>query len=66
MARVCADCAYSSPNNKVSVVCHRYPPKITSVEGANITSYFPILSLIAWCGEWKHGKSKHPQQEKPD
>lgn len=49
----CRECLFAYANNDTSVVCHRYPPTITSAEGYKVTSHFPLVGIDQWCGEWK-------------
>lgn len=54
MAPKCKNCIYGhSIGNPNAVLCCRYPPTIMKVEDQTITSYFPLVNLEAWCGEWK-------------
>lgn len=63
MKPACKTCKFSMENDENSIVCHRYPPAITKAEGLNITCFFPILSPLSWCGEWKYVEEpeKNPQ-----
>jgi hypothetical protein len=52
----CGTCFYGRDNSPGVVSCYRYPPTITKAEGTTVTSYFPLLTSDAWCGEWKRKK----------
>ena len=54
-ARNCGTCHHGASVGPDSIACHRYPPTITKTEGNEVTTYFPLLSKNAWCGEWKVG-----------
>lgn len=51
--KICETCLYGVICGPESIACHRYPPTITKAEGNTVTTYFPVLSPEAWCGEWK-------------
>ncbi len=55
--QACENCHFSIPANDEQIVyiCHRYPPTITHMQGAQMTTNFPIIRADAWCGEWKQG-----------
>jgi len=53
MVEQCQNCFYSRANDSSSVSCCRYPPTITQVNGPQVTTFFPLLRLEAWCGEWR-------------
>jgi hypothetical protein len=60
MAQKCKNCLYGhSVGNPNAVLCCRYPPTIVKVEDQVITSYFPLVNLEAWCGEWKRRRLKN-------
>jgi hypothetical protein len=50
----CEDCFYGlfQPQDNI-VICRRYPPLVTRVEGNQITSHNPLVHPRWWCGEWK-------------
>jgi|EndMetStandDraft_4_1072995.scaffolds.fasta_scaffold139601_3 hypothetical protein len=51
--KICNTCHYGMVCGPESIACHRYPPTITKAEENTVTTYFPVLSPEAWCGEWK-------------
>ena len=54
MDEFCENCCFSMDvNSDNSVLCRRYPPKITKVEGPVVTSHYPFPAKKWWCGEWK-------------
>jgi len=59
MQQQCGNCHYGLhvENEQKVVVCRRYPPTITKVisnpgKGDTISSHFPIVAVVGWCGEW--------------
>jgi hypothetical protein len=54
MKKECSTCYYgrTAPGAN-AVVCQRYPPTITKVEGNTVTSVFPLMSFSGWCGEFR-------------
>jgi hypothetical protein len=51
--KICETCHHGFVCGPESIACHRYPPIVTKAEGNEVTTYFPVLSPEAWCGEWK-------------
>jgi len=55
MSKQCENCFYGRDGGPGVVICQRYPPTITNIEGTQVTSHFPLLAPNIWCGEWKQG-----------
>jgi len=51
--KTCGDCFYGTIVGEGVIMCRRYPPQVTKVEGANVTSHNPLIAESWWCGEWK-------------
>jgi hypothetical protein len=49
----CEDCFFGLQGDNNIIICRRYPPQVTRVEGNQITSHNPLVSINWWCGEWK-------------
>lgn len=58
--KCCGMCRYSLSQSEADlvVICRRYPPQITKIEGATVTSHFPLLSKDGLCGEFKPRQSE--------
>lgn len=50
----CGNCFFSRANDDNTVACRRYPPHITRADGTTVTSTFPLLHTLMWCGEHRH------------
>jgi len=51
--KTCKDCHFSRPANEGVIMCMRFPPQVTNVSGATVSSHSPLLTETWWCGEWK-------------
>lgn len=57
----CKDCYFSRDIGTADgVACHRYPPTITKAEGQTVTAYFPLVTVTAWCGEYRRLRLARP------
>lgn len=48
----CETCQHGTLVNDEAVACHRYPPQITKVKETSVTSNFPLVNRVSWCGEY--------------
>lgn len=50
----CGTCKFAKPinGNEQAVSCQRFPPKVTKIENATVTSHWPLLGKDQWCGEF--------------
>lgn len=55
ITETCGTCRFARPlnGNDKAISCQRNPPLITKVEGAQVTSNWPLLGIENWCGEFR-------------